>query len=265
MKKVLGLYLLLIMSLISCRAFTSLNGSPAIPSEPAEMPMGPMAGMGMMERHHASVPAEYASLSNPVRMDDVSLRRGAALYSANCASCHGDGGMGDGPAGAALDPPASPVARTSHMMSDGYLFWRISEGGIPFGTAMPAWKDALDERARWDVINYLRALGQGKVNPESSMGGAVLDPTAEAARHATMLALAVEQGVITPGEAQTFELVHSLLDDYLAANPDLPGGNMDERQSAALAELVKSSTLSSEAADGFQDIHDRLVESGLME
>ncbi len=265
MKKVFGLYLLLIMSLISCRAFTSLNGPPASPSEPAEMPMGPVAGMGMMERHHASVPADYANLSNPVVADDESLTRGAALYGANCASCHGDGGMGDGPAGAALDPAASPIARTSQMMGDAYLFWRISEGGVPFGTAMPAWKDALDERARWDVINYLRALGQGKVQPGSSAGGSVLDPTAEAARHAAMLALAVEQGVITQGEAQTFEQVHSLLDGYLAANPDLPGANMDDRQAAALVELVESGSLTSEAADQFQEIHDRLVESGLME
>lgn len=198
-------------------------------------------------------------------VDDESLARGAALYSANCASCHGDGGMGDGPAGVVLDPPASPVARTSQMLGDGYLFWRISEGGYSFGTAMPAWKDVLDERARWDVINYLRVLGQGVVQPGRSAGGAALDPTVEAARHAEMLVLAVDRGVINEAEAETFEQVHNLLDDYLRANPDLPGGNMDERQVAALAELVESDALTVEAATVFLDIHARLVESGLME
>lgn len=265
MKQALVIFTLLVFSLASCRALPALNGPPASPSKPAVMPMGPMAGMGMMERHHAGVPADYADLSNPVLADDESLARGAELYSANCASCHGDGGMGDGPAGAALNPAASPVARTSQMMGNGYLFWRISEGGVPFGTAMPAWKEALDERARWDVINYLRALGQGAVQPGSSAGGAALDPTAEAARHAAMLVLAVEQGVITQGEAQTFEQVHSLLDEHLAANPDLPGGNMDERQAAALVALVESGTLTRQDASDFQEIHDRLVESGLME
>jgi hypothetical protein len=34
------------------------------------------------------------------------------------------------------------------MMGDDHLFWRISEGGVPFNTAMPAWKDTLDEQAR---------------------------------------------------------------------------------------------------------------------
>ncbi len=50
-----------------------------------------------------------------------------------------------------------------------------------------------------------------------------------------------------------------------SANPDLPGGNMDERQAAALVALVESGTLTRQDASDFQEIHDRLVESGLME
>lgn len=70
-----------------------------------------MGGNGMMEHHHAEVPAEYAGLTNPIPANEESLERGAALYTANCASCHGDGGMGDGPAGSALDPvPAAKKA-----------------------------------------------------------------------------------------------------------------------------------------------------------
>ncbi len=79
--------------------------------------------------------------------------------------------MGDGPAASALDPAPAPVAHSSQMLADDYLFWRISEGGTPFGTTMPAWK-MLDEQARWDMINYMRALGAGTVEPASSMGGA---------------------------------------------------------------------------------------------
>jgi len=45
------------------------------------------------------------------------------------------------------------------MLSDGYLFWRITEGGVPFGTAMPSFESILDDNQRWDVINYLRYLG----------------------------------------------------------------------------------------------------------
>lgn len=35
----------------------------------------------------------------------IDMRRGAASYEANCASCHGSKGAGDGLAAAGLDPP----------------------------------------------------------------------------------------------------------------------------------------------------------------
>ena len=116
-------------------------------------------GSGMMARHHAVLPAEYAGLTNPVAADAQSLARGQELYQVNCATCHGEDGLGNGPAGQALDPAPANIAHTGQMLSDAYLFWRISEGGLPFGTSMPAWQDALDEQARWDLVNYMRALG----------------------------------------------------------------------------------------------------------
>lgn len=46
------------------------------------------------------------------------------------------------------------------MLSDGYLFWRVSKGGVidPFNSAMPAWESALTEDQRWEVISYIRTL-----------------------------------------------------------------------------------------------------------
>jgi high-affinity iron transporter len=138
-----------------------------------------MDDSGMMARHQAVIPEEYAGRTSPIPADDASLQRGAALYAPNCASCHGDGGMGDGPAGAALNPAPAPLAQTSQMVADDYLFWRISEGGATFHTAMPAWK-GLDEQARWDLVNYIRALGAGTAKPASGVGGATFDPAAQA-------------------------------------------------------------------------------------
>ena len=112
---------------------------------------------GMTARHQAEIPAEYKGLTNPIPSNDESLGRGAELYATNCISCHGDDGLGDGPAASALNPPPAPLAHTSQAMGDDYLFWRISEGGIPFNTSMPPWK-VLDEQARWDLINYMRTL-----------------------------------------------------------------------------------------------------------
>ncbi len=228
--------------------------------------MGPgMGGNGMMERHHAVIPAEYAGLSNPIPADTESLERGGELYTVNCASCHGDGGMGDGPAGSALDPAPSPIAHSSQMMADDYLFWRISEGGVPFGTSMPAWK-ILDEQSRWDMVNYMRALGDGTVQPVSGMGGAAYDPETQAAQQAEILAKAVEQDVITEEEADTFTTVHDAVEQYRLAHPEVvqSGGNATEREATILAALVEEKIITQAQADAFTDIHDRLGNSGLM-
>ena len=219
----------------------------------------------MMMRHHAEVPAEYAGLKNPIPAEGESLERGATLYTTNCASCHGDGGMGDGPAGSALNPAPAAVAHTSQMMADDYLFWRISEGGAPFDTSMPAWK-VLDEQARWDIVNYMRALGAGTVKPASGMGGVLYDPTVQAAQHAEILAQVVAQGVVTQDEADLFQLVHDLVEQYRSEHPDImnSGGNATEREAAILAALVDENFINLAQADAFTDIHDRLGISGLM-
>lgn len=38
-------------------------------------------------------------------------------------------------------------------LSDGELYWIITNGGEAI---MPGYADALDEHARWDLINYIR-------------------------------------------------------------------------------------------------------------
>ncbi len=224
-----------------------------------------MGNDGMMTRHHADVPVEYASLKNPIPADEESLERGAALYATNCASCHGDGGMGDGPTGSALVPAPAAVAHTSQMMADDYLFWRISEGGVPFATSMPAWK-VLDEQARWDMVNYMRALGSGTVNPAVGMGGEAYDPEVQAAHQVEMLAQAVEQGVVTQEEADIFKLVHDAVEQYRTEHPEIlnDGSNATEREAAILAALVKENIITQAQADAFTGIHDRLGASGLM-
>ena len=175
--------------------------------------------------------------------------------------------MGDGPAGTGLDPAPAPVARTSQMMGDSYLFWRISEGGSmePFNSAMPAWKNALDEQARWDLINYVRALGSGAVTPREGTGGAAFDPAGQATRQAEMLATAVAEGVLTRSEADLFTEVHAAVETVQAQGMEDRGGNMADVEAELLAELVRAETITQEEADAFLDIHARLLDAGLME
>lgn len=227
------------------------------------MVRGMSSSMG--QRHHSQVPEPYAGMVNPVPANGDSLTRGEEIYAIHCATCHGDGGMGDGPGGENLDPLPAPIAHTSQMMADDYLFWRISEGGTTFGTAMIPYANILDEQARWDVINYVRALGSGHIRPHERMGGEVYSPEFMATQQAEMLARGVDQGVISEDEADIFERVHTALESFLKTNPVGESGlPMDERQDAALSALLEAGTITQNEASKFKLIHDRLEESGLM-
>ncbi|MCA9970008.1 MAG: cytochrome c [Anaerolineales bacterium] len=234
--------------------------------------MGP--GSGMMARHQATIPAPHAGLTSPIPADEASIARGGDIFALYCANCHGDGGMGDGPIAANLDPAPAPIAHTSQMLGDDYLFWRISEGGHDFETAMPAWQQGLSEDQRWDVINYVRALGQGTVMPGAMMGGAAFDPAAEQAQRADMLAQAVDQGLITQAEADAFDAVHAEMDQLTTAGMDMPGmdmpgmgmrGNAGQMQQVILDQLIAAELITPEQAAAFTAVHDRLVTAGLMQ
>jgi cbb3-type cytochrome oxidase cytochrome c subunit len=67
----------------------------------------------------------------------VDERRGRQLYAANCASCHGPEGRGDGPGAPSLVPAPSDLSAHDYTMQ------RIADAlwnGIE-GTAMQAWRD----------------------------------------------------------------------------------------------------------------------------
>lgn len=124
--------------------------------------MGP--GAGSMARNHAAmmggVPPAYAGLRNLLPQTSATVERGAKVYEANCASCHGFTGLGDGPAGRALTPRPANLAWLSRMpMSrwDPFMYWTVAEGGAPFGTAMPSFKDSLSKEDTWAVIAYIQA------------------------------------------------------------------------------------------------------------
>ena len=124
--------------------------------------------MGMMNmsmaRHRYvmrnGVPSDYSSSKNPLSATEGRLRDGRMLYEANCSTCHGATGQGDGPAGTNLNPRPSNLARFIRMpmATDPYLFWTISEGGTPIQSAMPPFKTALSEKEVWEIIGYLRSM-----------------------------------------------------------------------------------------------------------
>jgi mono/diheme cytochrome c family protein len=107
-----------------------------------------------------AVPVEYAGKTNPLEKNANAVSAGKAVYEANCLSCHGESGKGDGPAGASLNPKPGNLVEVAADDSVDRIFWRISEGGMqaPFNSAMAAWKGVLSEDERWQVISYIKTL-----------------------------------------------------------------------------------------------------------
>ncbi len=112
----------------------------------------------MMTSH--SVPEAYASQVNPVVVNEATLAEGEALYQANCASCHGASGQGDGPVAASLQPPPANLARAVRMpmVDSAFLYWRISEGALTQKSLMPPFKEMLSEDERWKIVSFVETL-----------------------------------------------------------------------------------------------------------
>lgn len=107
-------------------------------------------------------PEEFRDLENPLEGDPEAIQTGDEAYGALCVQCHGEGGQGDGPASQGMDPPPGVLADAAwnSTASDGYLFWRISEGGgfVPFNSLMPSWGTLLSESEIWELVSYIRTL-----------------------------------------------------------------------------------------------------------
>ena len=93
---------------------------------------------------------------NPIAPTAESIAAGMALYAADCQSCHGETGAGDGPAAAALDPPPADLITHVPLHPDRVLFGFISEG-IP-DTGMAGMGDRLSDDEIWHLVNYIQTL-----------------------------------------------------------------------------------------------------------
>ena len=144
-------------------------------------------------RHHYimrhGIPKAYEGQLNPLHMTVEDLFNGQKLYSENCAVCHGPTGEGGGESAAPLNPApprltdmySRPMRGMGHAGSgghlmhgvthhhpgmthseamgglnlDAYTFWSISEGGEPMSSSMPAFKEILAEKGRWQILLYI--------------------------------------------------------------------------------------------------------------
>ena len=121
-------------------------------------------GIGRLAAQDATAPPPWVApddakkVKNPVPATPETLAAAEMLFQDNCVLCHGEKGVGDGPGAKTIKvKPANftdPKLQASE--TDGGLFWKMSNGRGP----MPAWKDELSDKERWELVNYIRKLGK---------------------------------------------------------------------------------------------------------
>ena len=104
---------------------------------------------------------DAAALKNPVKSSPASVAAGKTLYTAQCVTCHGVSGKGDGQMAMALNPPKPSDltdASWKHGSTDGEIFTLIHDGAK--STSMRGYGSRMKPDDIWNVVNYLRTLAQ---------------------------------------------------------------------------------------------------------
>jgi high-affinity iron transporter len=145
------------------RAAERLSGSTALPARAlldsiavAVAAKRPPASVDSLEGRFATVLGNEAKLELPVTT--LNLAEGKAIFEKSCASCHGAAGLGDGPAGVALNPKPPAIGTVEHMRGvSPALTYRVLSVGIA-GTPMAGFAGALTPEQRWNVVAYVNSL-----------------------------------------------------------------------------------------------------------
>jgi mono/diheme cytochrome c family protein len=163
-----------------CEWFTDFKRQPSLWTwEPVKDSLTPSRGnpqlsvpvngtvMAGFQVSYSALPGTIDSLAvipNPTPVSDQSLANGRKHFQINCAVCHGDRAMGDGPATKFGMPGINLITDVTRGRSDGYIYGMIRNGrGL-----MPTY-NRIEEMDRWDVVNYLRGL-QGGLGREVAVG-----------------------------------------------------------------------------------------------
>lgn len=124
-----------------------------------------------MEKKAATKPAEAEKPAEPAKAEakpaggDVSeaaMAEAKQIFSTRCASCHGPGGKGDGPAAAALNPKPRTLtdAEWQGKVTDEHLAKVIVEGGQSVGLS-PLMAANPDLKDKTEVVQGIVKIVRG--------------------------------------------------------------------------------------------------------
>ncbi len=133
-----------------------------------------------MRAMDANVRRNAPKIADPIRPTEQNLVDGAEIYAFKCAMCHGDPVHPKSQLANSLYPPAPQFMIDSPDMPENENYYTTLHGVR--WTAMPAWKNVLDDEQIWKVVTFLSHMDNlsPKVNAVFGLtGGAPAEPAAK--------------------------------------------------------------------------------------
>jgi high-affinity iron transporter len=185
-----------------------------------------------------------------LRADQGAVREGEGLYAAQCASCHGTSGHGDGSLARALsvNPPALADLAVQGRLSDEDLTDLILRGRA--GTPMPGFARVLDRASAEKIVAFLRILPmQQQQQPQQTQASAGASVFMDVRRQLDS-AVALRSSKAAFGAYLTFEQVET---EVRAHNAPL-AGELEDAFGALRARAAAGAS-----PDELEAIHQRLL------
>ncbi len=140
--------LLLVLAGLALRRYRWLIGLGLV----IPMPLAPQ----LLDLTIAAVPTSY--YTSPTGYSAHAIARGQDLFAEHCSGCHGRWGHGVVPSGDDQKMPPDLTGDHVYAHRDGELYWPITKG---IEDGMPGFAAVLDEEARWNLVDFIRANADG--------------------------------------------------------------------------------------------------------
>jgi len=178
------------------RPATPVNWYDIITNGRIERFMPPFASL--TDRQRWDVIAYVYSLSEPASL----IQQGKAAYTANCQSCHGPAGKGDGSQAASAGAAVLNWTDTSFLVqrSDQDLFNAMTNGLAP---GMPAYASQLTDDQRWAVAAYIRTFMFASNSAGAVASAGTPAPTTSSASTGSPVPTVVAQSTASPANTST--------------------------------------------------------------
>lgn len=125
------------------------------------------AAPGQTVATQAEVDPDISKIAKPWEENADMAMHGKFVYKNTCAVCHGDKGLGDGPAGLALKPPPRNFVEGKWKRGgDSISLYTTLQKGLE-GTLMVSFKQ-LPKADRWALVQFVRSLTKNKTPDDAA-------------------------------------------------------------------------------------------------